>query len=103
MTTPEQQRKWIEEITGYKSDYDEIRELFRALSTKSCAKDVVLKTAEEILGEKPVEKDGITWFGEYQFRFDNDGYLKRIQRSESSKSPGGKVLIKCDDDINGDT
>ena len=103
MTTPEQRRKWIEEITGYNEDNDEIRELFKTLSTKSYARDIVLETAEEILGQKPIEKDGITWFGVYQFHFDNDGYLKHILRSESSKGPGGKVPIRNDDEIGGDT
>ena len=74
MSTPEQRRKIIEEIHAQSSIGREFLRLKAALGEVVDRKSVV-QIASDVLKSNPVEADGVTRIGNFEFRFDANDRL----------------------------
>ena len=96
--TPEARRARIESMTGLGGSTETLRRLMTEIGALR-EKDDVLNAASKILGQSPVEVDGIYRVGDYEFEFDDDG---KFVGAEYSSSKGG-IVIQSDVDTQGDT
>ena len=82
--TPKERREWVEVVSGL-GEQDPIFETINSSLYEGMRRDDVVELVQPIVKEAPISRDGDLWIGEYQFTFDDQGFLAGIGhgRSES--------------------